>query len=83
MHFVIFGLLALLICRGYYGQKRSIPLANVAVLAIGYGFLIEVYQGVLPWRTFGIGDLVWNTLGILFILVLVGVSKAGKMKGSE
>jgi VanZ family protein len=79
IHFVVFGLLALCIWRGYYGQKRSIPLAIVAGLAIGYGLLMEVYQGILPWRSFGLGDLVWNTLGILFVLALIGVSKAGKM----
>ena len=54
-------------------------MAIVAVLAVGYGSFIEVYQGILPWRTFGFDDLFWNTLGILFVLALVGVSKAGKM----
>jgi len=84
MHFVFFGLLALLIFRGFYRESRSsIPLVSVAGLAIGYGFLIEVYQGILPWRTFGLGDLVWNTLGILFVLALVGVSKVVKMGRSR
>jgi len=74
MHFVVFGLLALLICRGFYsGSGRSIPLAIVAILAIGYGFIIEAYQGVLPSRTFGFDDLLWNTVGVLFVLALVGM----------
>jgi len=74
MHFVVFGLLALLICRGFYsGSGRSIPLAIVAILAIGYGLLIEIYQGILPWRAFGLDDLFWNTVGVLFVLALVGV----------
>jgi len=84
MHFVLFGLLALLMFRGFYREsRRPIPLAIVAGLAIGYGFLIELYQGILPWRNFGLGDLVWNTLGILFVLAFVGVSKAGKMGSSR
>jgi len=84
MHFVSFGLLALLIFRGFYRESRSsIQLVNIAAFAIGYGFLIEVYQGILPWRTFGLDDLVWNTLGILFVLALVGVSKVGKMGSSR
>ncbi len=71
MHFVVFGLLTLFICRGYYrGSGRSIPLAIVAVLAIGFGFLIEVYQGILPWRSFGLDDLFWNTVGVLFFLAV-------------
>ena len=78
MHFVVFGLLALLICRGFYGgSRRSIPLAVVAMLAIGYGLLIEVYQGILPWRSFGIDDLFWNTVGVLFFLIPVRTVTGG------
>ena len=74
MHFLVFGLLALLICRGFNRKSgRSIPLAIVAVLAIGFGFLIEVYQGILPWRSFGLDDFFWNTVGVLFFLALVGM----------
>jgi hypothetical protein len=50
MHFLNFGLLTLLICRGYVKEsRRSIPLVNVGLLASGYGLLIKVYQGILPW----------------------------------
>lgn len=71
MHFFVFGFLALLIGLGFYGNSRSyVPFAKVALLVIGYGFLIEVYQWVLPWRAFGLDDLVWNTVGVLFFLGL-------------
>ena len=82
MHFLVFGLLALLICRGFNRKSgRSIALAIVAVLAIGFGFLIEVYQGILPWRSFGLDDLFWNTVGVLFFLAVAGFvvgKKSGK-----
>ncbi len=69
MHFLTFGLLALLICRGYAKElERSIPLARVGLLASGYGLLIEIYQSILPWRSFGLDDLIWNTAGVLFFL---------------
>ncbi len=72
MHFLTFGLLALIICRGYDKELgRSIPLVRVGLLASGYGLLIEIYQGILPWRSFGLDDLVWNTVGVLFFLGLV------------
>lgn len=72
MHFLTFGLLALIICRGYdKGSGRSIPLVRVGLLAFVYGFMIELYQSVLPWRSFGLDDLIWNTVGILFFLGLV------------
>ena len=81
MHFLVFGLLALLICRGFNRKAgRSIPLAIVAVLAIGFGFLIEVYQGILPWRSFGLDDLFWNTAGVLFFLA-VAQFVVGKKSG--
>jgi len=72
MHFLVFGLLTLLICMGFYRESKcSLPLAKVAVIASGYGFLIEIYQGILPWRAFGLDDLVWNAAGVLFFLTLV------------
>jgi hypothetical protein len=49
MHFLTFGLLALIICRGYDKESgRSIPLMRVGLLASGYGLMIELYQGILP-----------------------------------
>ena len=72
MHFLVFGLFTLLICRGYDKEsERSIPLVKVGLLASGYGLMIELYQSILPWRSFGVDDLVWNTVGVLFFLGLV------------
>lgn len=81
IHSVVFGLLALLISRGFYsGSGRPIPLAIVAALVIGYSLLVEVYQGVLPWRTFGFDDLFWNTFGVLFFLALARVFRGVGVK---
>ena len=74
MHFMVFGLLALLICRGYYRKSKEVmPFLNVIAFSIGYGAFIEVYQGVLPWRSFGLDDLFWNGAGVLFFVGLVWV----------
>ena len=71
MHFLVSGLLTFLIGMGFHGKSRNpVPLVKVALLASGYGLLIEVYQGLLPWRSFGLDDLVWNTVGVLFFLGL-------------
>jgi len=76
MHFSVFGLLALLICMGFYRESvRAIPVTIVALLSVGYGLLIELYQGILPWRSFGFDDIFWNTLGALFVLALVSLFK--------
>ena len=74
MHFLVFGLLALLIYRGCYQKSKNFIISViVSLLAIGYGFLIEVYQRCLPWRSFGLDDLFWDTLGAIFFLTLVSV----------
>lgn len=76
MHFLVFGFLTIFICIGFYGKSKwSLPLGKVAVISFGYSFVIEIYQGILPWRTFGLDDLVWNAAGILFFLVLVGAAR--------
>lgn len=75
MHFLVFGLLILLICRGFYQESKAlIPIVRVGLIASGYGLIIEVYQGILPWRSFGLDDIVWNTVGVMFFLLLVKLS---------
>ncbi len=70
-HFLVFGLLTLLIVRGFYDRKeRPIPLIKIGLVAFGYGLFIEIYQAVLPWRSFGLDDLFWNTVGVLFFLTV-------------
>ena len=72
MHFSVFGLLTLLMCREYFQESgRAIPAVRIGVLASGYGVMIEIYQAILPWRSFGLDDLTWNTVGVLFFLALV------------
>jgi len=75
-HFFVHALLGLLICRGFYRESGgSVPLGKVALFAVGYGLLMEVYQGLLPWRSFGLDDLVWNTAGVLFVVAVIGISR--------
>ena len=72
MHVLTFTLLALLIAWGFgVSAKRPAPLAKIGLLAAGVGLVIEVYQGLLPWRSFGLDDLLWNAVGVLCALVLL------------
>lgn len=50
-------------------------MVKVAVIASSYGLFLEVYQGILPWRNFGLDDLIWNAAGVLFFLTLVGAAR--------
>lgn len=72
MHFLTSGLLALLLGSAFFRQAPdAVPFVRVALLASAYGLAIELYQGLLPWRAFGLDDLLWNTAGILFSLLLL------------
>lgn len=87
MHFLTFGILTLLICYGYkrsdqtekgfqYGKTDSINSLYIrgGLIGIGYSLFIELYQAILPYRTFGLDDLLWNTTGII-IAVLVFIQR--------
>ena len=72
MHFVTFALPTFLVGIGYHlSRNGKIPLGRVLLLAWGYGIIIELYQWILPWRAFGLDDLLWNTVGVLFALGLL------------
>jgi len=72
MHALTLGLLTLLVGWGFRGRARGPALlARAGGLASGYGLLIELYQALLPRRSFGLGDLAWNTVGVLAALALL------------
>lgn len=74
MHTVQSGLLAVLVARALRPVSgRWLRLAGAA--ALGYGLLIELYQALLPWRSFGLDDLVWNGVGVLVGLGLMAATK--------
>jgi len=71
MHATTFAVLATLLTWGFErGRRRRVPCATGATLALGYGFLIELYQWALPWRAFGLDDLAWNAVGVIAGLAL-------------
>ena len=61
-HFIAYGVLTFLAVLG----RHSISILKIAVLAIGYGLLLEVLQGVMPFgRTASGLDAIANTGGVL------------------
>jgi len=78
LHFCMFGLLVWLICYGYYKLGRSrMPHIKIFFMAISYGLAIEIWQAVLPYRSFSIFDLVFDLLGISVAII---ISKSRKRK---
>jgi glycopeptide antibiotics resistance protein len=71
LHFCMFGLLVWLICYGSYKSSGSrIPYMKYFFLAISYGLGIEIWQAVLPYRSFSIFDLVFDLLGISVAIIV-------------
>ena len=80
MHFLTFGVLTLLTYYGYERSiqykarnkskecrdsgKAAIPYLKICLIPAGYGVLIEIYQAVLPYRSFGLDDILWNLTGV-------------------
>jgi len=78
LHFCMFGLLVWLICYGYFKSGRSrIPYIKIFIMAISYGMGIEIWQALLPHRSFSIFDLFFDLLGISGAII---ISKSRKSR---
>ena len=80
-HFFGFGVLTGLLCFAFYKtQKSSLPYVRIGLFALGFGLFIEIYQMILPYRSFKLDDLFWDFVGIVFILLLFLIILAVKKK---
>lgn len=63
-HFIAYGITAVLFYRYFMARVGT---ARVLVFSAGsaslYGALIEVFQGLTPYRQFSFGDMAANTAG--------------------
>ena len=70
-HFLGFGLLAWLLCVGFCKVRNGrVPHILVGLGSVGYGLFAEVCQIFIPYRTFGIDDLLADTVGVVAGLIL-------------
>lgn len=70
VHFIIFGILTLLMIIGFTKQYsfaglRKNAVAAALAISIGYGFVIELIQIAIPGRGLELMDMVANTIGCL------------------
>lgn len=75
VHFVIYGITALLFWRFLHNMEGCgmIGLISVAFASL-YGILIEIIQSLLPYRSFSVGDIVSNTLGAIAFVILSSIN---------
>jgi len=71
IHLVCYGELAFITWWDYSRHKRN-PLSRgkIFLYCFLYSFFIEIYQMALPFRSFEIGDLFFNLVGILTALFI-------------
>jgi len=71
MHWGVFAVLSGLLCYGFYHSGMiPIPLSKVIFLGIGYVLFIEIYQAILPWRSFGFDDIFWDSVGVMSVAIM-------------
>ena len=76
-HFVFYGVLAVLLLRGWVRQ-RAVTFAaclTVEIVASGWGFYMEILQRMTSYRSFDLWDAASDALGALLgLAVWVGVA---------
>jgi len=51
-------------------RNESNPFIKVILLGIGYALFIEIYQVILPWRSFGFDDIFWDSAGVMSVAIM-------------
>jgi len=69
-HFFGFGILAALLAWGHHKKKSSSVLMRAGLLTLFFGLIIEVYQILLPYRSFSVSGLAVDCAGVVFALGL-------------
>jgi len=75
VHFIMYFSLTILWCLASENLYRSN--FKLLLFAIFFGFVLEIFQHILPFgRYFDIGDLLANSLGVIFgIIILYYIKK--------
>lgn len=74
VHFIIFGILGLLLARGLGVCQNTFCRTNYAIVSImigiGYGLIDEWHQAYVPGRYSSVSDWVADGLGIIVFVLL-------------
>ena len=75
LHFIMYFSLTIL----WYFAAKKFYISNLKLLlsAVFFGLILEIFQHILPFgRYFDLGDLLANTLGVIFgIIILYYIKK--------
>jgi len=76
-HFIAYGITAVLVMRHVIsrGRKARLVISSIFMASL-YGALLEVLQGLTPYRQPSLGDVLANTAGA----VVFGIAYAARTK---
>jgi polysaccharide biosynthesis protein VpsQ len=72
-HLFEFGILyfLLIVALLSYGHLKKWKEVLVLIFSISYGFMDEIHQVFVPFRSFSIADLIKNAVGVFVIAILI------------
>jgi VanZ family protein len=74
IHFVEYAIFAFILYRVFIHSSKTrvitMAAAYTAIIAVGYGGALELYQAFLPWRDCNALDFMANCAGVAFTLGL-------------
>ena len=73
-HFLEYAVLSLLLYRALINSKFKNKCLLVIIIGILYGISDEVHQFFIPGRTFDLLDIMMNSFGIVFIMLIIKMS---------
>jgi len=74
IHVFTFGFFSLLLGWIFFKKNKGhFPYIKLLIYSIGFGFIIELFQLILPFRAFEFIDFIWDVAGILIALGIIFV----------
>jgi polysaccharide biosynthesis protein VpsQ len=72
-HFFEFGILYFLFIMAFlsYGHLKKWMEIIVVIISLAYGFVDEIHQIFVPFRSFSVFDLIKNTIGVFVIAGII------------
>ncbi|MBN1273967.1 MAG: VanZ family protein [Candidatus Aminicenantes bacterium] len=84
LHFSVFVVFTLLLCHAYRRLKfYPFPFARIAFFSIAFGLYIEIYQLLIPYRSFSLKDLGADIAGTAAALILYFFLTKGKSRNTS
>ncbi len=83
VHLILFGGLAALLYGNFVGGRRGPALVASVIGSVSVAAVVELLQGLLPYRQEDLWDLVAGAVGAVLAALLIGWSARSRRRRSE